>query len=137
MSEKLDPDQINRLFEHSLHVDTMLHNRMNFFLVFESVLLSVVSVLYSRPSSPKAVLFTIICLGFVLTLLWGYVQARQKWVRDSLKAFRREVMPEYEMTMKRREQVKWPIDSTTLTTYGVPPLVGLVWIVLLIFTIIS
>jgi hypothetical protein len=137
MSEKLDPDQINRLFEHSLHVDTMLHNRMNFFLVFESVLLSVVSVLYSRPSSPKAVLFTIICLGFVLTLLWGYIQARQKWVRDSLKAFRREVMPEYEMTMKRREQVKWPIDSTTLTTYGVPPLVGLVWIVLLIFTIIS
>jgi hypothetical protein len=137
MSEKLDPDQINRLFEHGLHVDTMLHNRMNFFLVFESVLLSVVSVLYSRPSSPKAVLFTIICLGFVLTLLWGYIQARQKWVRDSLKAFRREVMPEYEMTMKRREQVKWPIDSTTLTTYGVPPLVGLVWIVLLIFTIIS
>jgi len=77
MSEKLDPDQINRLFEHGLHVDTMLHNRMNFFLVFESVLLSVVSVLYSRPSSPKAVLFTIICLGFVLTLLWGYIQARQ------------------------------------------------------------
>jgi len=137
MPESLDNDQINRLWEHGLHIDAMFHNRLNFFLVFESVLLSVVSVLYSRPSPPKPVLLTIICLGFVLTILWAYTQARLKYVWDSIKAFHREVIPEFQMTMTRRELVKWPIGSTTLATYVIPPLVGLVWIVLLIFSITS
>jgi hypothetical protein len=116
-------------------MDTMFHNRLNFFLVFESVLLGVVGLLYSRSTTAKLVLISIICLGLILTILWGYVQARTKYVFDSLRAFHREVIPEYKLTVTRREQVKWPISSTLLEAYGVPLLVALIWIVLLIFTI--
>ena len=44
MSQKLDSDQINRLWEHGLHEDEVFNNRLNFFLVFESVLLGMVGV---------------------------------------------------------------------------------------------
>jgi hypothetical protein len=135
MSENLDNDQLNRLWEHGLHIDAMFHNRLNFFLVFESILLGVVGLLYSRSTTAKPVLISIICLGLILTILWGYVQARMKYVFDSLRTFHREVIPEYKLTLIRRERVKWPISSTSLETYGVPLLVALIWIVLFIFTI--
>ena len=137
MSQNLDNDQLNRLSEHGLHEDVMFHNRLNFFLVFESVLLGVVGLLESRSTPAKPVLISITCLGFILTIIWGYVQARHKYIYDSLRAFQREVIPEYRLTLERREQVKWPISSILLETYVVPILIVLIWIVLLIFTITS
>lgn len=137
MSQMLDNDQLNRLRAHGIHEDEMFHARLNFFLVFESVLLGVVGVLYSRPAPAKPVLLSIICLGLVLTILWGYVQARHKYIFDSIRALQREVVPEYRLVMERREQVKWPISSTSLLAYGVPLLVAVTWLVLLIFTITS
>jgi len=103
-------------------------------LVFESVLLGVVGVLYSKTSSAKMIVIALICLGFVLTAFWGYVQARERYLLNDLEAQLQEVAPEYRETMMRRERVKWPISSTSLLAYGVPSLVALIWIVLFIFT---
>lgn len=136
MSQHLDNDQINRLWKHGLHQDEMFHNRL-YFLVFESVLIGGVGVLLTRPNSAKFVLISIICLGLILTMIWGYIQARQKYVFSSLVAFRREVIAEYRITLERRERVKWPISSLWLEAYAVPFLVALIWVVLLIFTIAS
>lgn len=125
------------LREHCLHEDAMLHTKLNFFLVFESVLFGVVGLIYSKSVPAKPVLISIICLGFILTVVWEYVQARHKYIYDSLRAFSREVAPEYKLAMERQEQVKWPISSNSLLVYVVPALVAIAWIVLLIFTITS
>ena len=135
--DNLTPEQKNRLWEQHLRSDEVFYNRLNFFLVFESVLLGVVGTLFSKPLSEKPVLVTIICLGLVLTILWGYTQARQKYVRDRLKARLEEVLPEYRAILEDREQVKkWPLSSVTLLSYGVPTLIAFVWIVLLIYTLL-
>lgn len=133
MSQHLDSDQINRLWQHASHSQNRFDNRLNFFLVFESFLLGVVGVLYSRPSPAKVVLIALICLGFVLTIFWEYIQARERYLLDDLETQLKEVAPEYRETVMRREQVKWPIPSTALLAYGVPALVALIWIVLFIF----
>jgi hypothetical protein len=61
MSEHLETEQISRLWEHFWHLDNNFYNRLNFFLVFESVLLGVVGLLYSRPNGSIFVLKLIMC----------------------------------------------------------------------------
>lgn len=131
MLEQLDKEQINRIWEHRQHVDNLFHNRLNFFLVFEGVLLGVIGVLYSRPSPEILVLRVIVVLGLSITLIWGYVQARQKYILDALREELKEVAPEYKATLEKRKKVKWPASSTWLLTYVIPTLVALIWIALL------
>jgi hypothetical protein len=133
MSEHLETEQISRLWEHFWHLDNNFYNRLNFFLVFESVLLGVVGLLYSRPNGSILVLKLIMLLGFSLTVLWGYVQARQKYLLDDLVEQVKAVAPEYRMTLERRKHAKWPISSVWLLAYIVPLLVALIWLLFLIF----
>ena len=76
-----------------------------------------------------------ICLGILLTAIWEYVQARERYLLDDLETQLEEVAPEYQETVARRERIHWPIGSTPLLTYGVPSLVGLLWISLLVFIV--
>ena len=114
MSENLDNEQINHLWQHTMHSQNRFDNRLNFFLIFESVLLGVVGTLYSKSASAKPVLITIICLGFFLTVLWGYIQAREKYLFEGVEKRLEEVAPEYRETLRRREQRRWPLRSTPL-----------------------
>jgi hypothetical protein len=137
MRERSDSvDQINRVWEHKLHVEDNFYNRLNFFLVFESILLSsVVSVVFSKPSSGKIVLIIAILLGLTITSLWGYVQARQKHILENLRIRLKNMAPEYKETVESRE--KWPVSSMGLLTYVVPSIIGLLWMTLLIFLLLS
>lgn len=137
MNQGLESDQIQRLWQHAAHSQNRFDNRLNFFLIFESILIGVVGMLYSHPSLVKVILIFIICLGILLTALWEYVQAREKFLLDDLETRLVEVAPEYQETVRRRERGKWPVSSTLLLTYGVPFLVGLIWISLLILVISS
>jgi hypothetical protein len=131
MIENLDNEQINRLLEYRLHLENNFNNRLNFFLVFESVLIAMVGVLYSRPSTSILVARLVIILGFSLTLIWGYVQARQKYVVYSINELMEEIAPEYKLASERRKRRKWPISSIWLLTYLVPGFIALTWVVLL------
>jgi hypothetical protein len=132
MVQKLNDNQIDRLWQHIEAVQNRFDNRLNFFLIFESILMGVVGMLYSRPSSVNIVLIFVICLGILLTVIWQYVQARERYLLDDLENKLKEVVPEYQETVVRRERVKWPIGSTVLLTFGVPPIVGIMWILILI-----
>jgi hypothetical protein len=133
MQKDLDSEQINHLWEHRRHVDIQFYSRMNFFLVFESVLLGVVGVMYSKPATPSLILKGIIVLGLILTLIWEYSQARHKYILDDLTTLVKEVMPEYEQVIERRRKAKWPISNRTLSAYVVPSLIALLWIIFLFF----
>jgi hypothetical protein len=136
--DTLTPEQKNRLWEQHLRTYEDFNNRLNFFLVFESVLLGVVAMLFSKSSSEKLVLAIIICLGLVLTIMWGYIQARQKYIRDRLQVRIQEVLPEYRAILEDRDQIKkWPFSSISLLSYGVPSLIVFIWILLLIYTLIT
>jgi hypothetical protein len=133
MNEQKDQELIDLFQEIVSHSDNRFDNRLNFFLIFESVLLGVVGVLYSKPIAKNPVLLLIILLGLLLiTILWGYIQHREKYLFDTAHARFKELSAEYTSFVLNREKGIWPIHPTWLLTYGVPILIALIWIALLI-----
>lgn len=135
MREHLEGEQADRLWQHLLHDDQIFNHRMSFFLVVETVLLGLVSVLYA---TEVVVALPITVLGAVLTLLWQYVQLRQYFLLVDLKQQAKRRLPEYRETLARRERWRgarrWlaPVPSTPILVFGVPPAILLVWVTLLI-----
>jgi hypothetical protein len=88
-------------------------------------------LLYSRPEPMKVVLICIVSFGLLLTILWGYVQAEQLYIYEEVLAITKDTLPEYRFARLRIERVKWPISPMKLLTYGVPIIVGCIWMILL------
>ena len=73
------------MWEQLLHEDNKYSQRLNFFLVFESVLLGTIGAIYSRPLADFQLLQYLALFGLIITNLWFYVQARQNQGVDALK----------------------------------------------------
>ena len=130
---KLTVEQANRLWEHGMHEDNNLNNRLNFFLTLESVLLGLVAILFGQsPSNPNFIIVLRIFLGMGLfiTIIWAYVAARQKYVFDSLRQYVRENMSEYDSILKVRERKSWPLSNNSLLSYVLPASFIIIWIIL-------
>ena len=136
-NEKLTPDEASRLWQHGIHLDTMLFQRGNLFLVAESLLVvSYASMLgvgqTSGSDRPTSAARVIAAFGLLLTLAWGYVGHRHLQYYRLVSARMREHLLEYR---KVREQ--WQargISSLPVVTYSLPLLAGVVWVLLLIIT---
>lgn len=133
MAEDLDKDALNRLWEHGNHEDTVFSERLNFFLVFEGILIAVVGQLYSQTPRNVLVVKATIVLGLLTTIVWGYVQIQQKIILEDLIERSRELLPEYQLTVERRNKRRLPIRVIPLLAYGIPGLVLTFWLVLLFF----
>ncbi|MEL6460854.1 MAG: hypothetical protein AAFX46_13655 [Cyanobacteria bacterium J06636_27] len=137
MVENLDKDALNRLWEHGNHEDSMFSDRLNFFLVFEGILIAVVGQLYSQMPRNILVVKATIVLGLFTTLIWGYVQIQQKIILEDVIERSRELLPEYQVTIERRNKLRskhrFPIRVIPILAYGIPGLVLTFWLVLLLF----
>lgn len=120
MADNLENDQINRLWQHALHEDEVFNSRLNFFLVFESILLGVVGLMYGKSVAEMLMLRIFIVLGILVTIMWGYIQANQKHLLDILITRLKDEVPEYKITVEKRKQGWWPISGTGLLTYAIP-----------------
>ena len=132
MHENLDNEELRRLWEYKLQVDNEFYSRLNFFLIFESVLIGAVGALYSKTNQVMLVLRVIAFLGLCITLVWAYVQARHKYLLDAINALCREKMPEYKATIEYFNKTKWPLSTRWLLAYVIPTLIVLVWVILII-----
>jgi hypothetical protein len=104
MPENLDSEQSRRLWKHRLHIENLLYSRLTFFLIFESVLLGVVGVLYNTTNLPTFVLKVIVLLGFCLSLVWLYVQHNVKQLLLVLHARACDKFPEFKKHGQHAEQ---------------------------------
>jgi hypothetical protein len=141
MDDQLDDsEQRNRLWQHRLHIEDLLYTRLNFFLIFESVLLAVVGALSSKTGPSTLALKGIILLGFCITLVWLYVQHNIKQSLLILQDRACANFPEFQESMNRMLSMRKVVGklgtdnpATVLLTYVVPVLVALVWVFLLFF----
>jgi hypothetical protein len=117
--------QIERLWSYRNHVDKEFFVRLNFFLVFESVLLAVASQLSMAPAMPVGPIKLFEVAGIVITLIWAYAQIRSKYVLDWLAFLCKENIPEYTIFRRRG---RWQISSMWLLTYAIPAVVTGIWI---------
>ncbi len=132
MSANLENDQKNRIWQLFLHAEDTFYNRLNFFVIFETLLLGVVSLLFSRPTPAKPLLIGISILGLCSTAAWTFSQARQLDVYHRRREYVSEVIPEYQAVRDR--QKKWFLSSMLVLTF-IPGLLVILWIVFLIFFI--
>lgn len=137
MAHKLNDNEKKRLWEHALHSQERFDNRLNIFLVFQSILIAAVSTLYTRTSTSKMALFAIIVLGIALTVIWFYAQLRERFYLIDLESQARKEFPEYKNTCERRKKYRLPIPNTELLTFGVPLVVVFLWLALWYFLVVK
>jgi hypothetical protein len=131
MKTNYTPDQIERLWQYRNSVITYFNNFVNSFLVAESVLLAVVGMLASSNSPMAKIKFPIIFLGFILTLLWMYVQAKQRFIIQNLKGVCMTHLAEYREQQELRQNSVWKYSTTWLLTFLLPLLFAVIWIFIL------
>ena len=119
----------DRFFQHVLHEYNVFNERLNFFLVFESVSLGVIGALYANSHSDNRPAQFLALFGLLVSLLWLYVQARQKSLLDSNRARAVAGLPDYAFMVRYRR--RWPISTVWLLAYFLPFLVLLMWLALL------
>lgn len=121
-----------RLWQHAMHEDTMFGERLNSFLVLESVLLGLVAFLkQSEPqaSASTASLPLFAVLGAVLTMLLWFVQAKHRATLKIVADKARSEFPELRrVRTELRKRLWWRLSASLVLAHVVPPVLLLVWI---------
>jgi hypothetical protein len=136
----LDAEQRARTWEHGLHEDKLFHDRLNFFSFLESALLGVFGVLYSKqPPAPKSFLYSLAGLGLASTLIWLFIQLRQRSYLKHLGRKHEKILPEFRDTVSSFSKNKrWRrFSGTLLLAIFIPVLFMIVWALTFLFMYIS
>jgi len=123
--EEFSSEQIEHLWTYRNHVDQEFFTRLNFFLVFESILIGATINLVTKTSAPTLVIRIIEIAGLVITAVFWYAQVRSKYVLDKLAELCDIHIPEYRQFRARN---RWPISSMKLLAWGIPPVIAIIWI---------
>lgn len=134
-------DQEGRLWQHALLQDELFVGRNNFFLVAESLLVvAYTGVLglsldsHGRPLRLRVATLVLAIFGCLLTVVWAFVNGRQRQVLLDLHRRAREAFPEFRRTIEERKLPGGRISGTFLMAFAVPVLAAIMW---LIFVIIA
>lgn len=103
-SEILNEQQIERLWQYRNQVDQEYYGRLNFFLIFESILLAAAVQVDSSGHASSTVSKVFVLLGLLITLVWLYAQARVAHILSYLRSLCNEYLPEYRLF----RAYKWP-----------------------------
>ena len=133
-----DPsNEANRLFSHGLHEDIVFNERLNFFLIFESVLLATFATLYAsgKPLPPWG-LAAVAIMGLVITGFWYLIQEHQLAMLQTLVERAEDLVPEYAETrqlVKERRRLK--VSANKLMARWIPAAVAAIWVLLFAFAV--
>jgi len=121
------------LWQYKMHEDAIFYQRLNFFLVTESMILVAFATLFSSPHPTVSWIRVVTAvLGCVVTLVWGYVGARQRNVMKQIIGEAEKAIPIYKKI--RQERANW-FSSTWLLAYFVPAIIFLTWAALIYLAI--
>lgn len=119
-----------RLWAFTLHEDGVFNDRQNLFLVAESMLAVAYATALIAKTYDSAVVIAVVAL--TLTVAWLYASIRHSRIVDSIQTQAKTVFPDYAAIYELRKWWWLPLRSRTVTTLGVPLLIGALWVGLLI-----
>jgi hypothetical protein len=134
--ETLTPVEAERMWQHGSHLDSMLFQRGNLFLVAESLLIVGYTGVLPEPGTsgpPILAACVIAAFGMLLTCVWGYVGHRHLRYYTLLRARMRQHLPEYR-ALREQWRPRGP-SSLPLVTYSLPLLAAVMWIILLLIAL--
>jgi hypothetical protein len=127
---QLSEAAIRRLWEYREHVDVSFHQRNNFLLVAESMLLAAATAALAMQQAPRLMPVVLASFGLLLTAAWWYVNARHYENYKLLRSEVQEFCPEYaEVRRKRRH---WGPSTWVVVAHYVPGLILLLWLFVLL-----
>ncbi|HEX6369182.1 MAG TPA: hypothetical protein VF006_09630 [Longimicrobium sp.] len=140
--DELLPEEQQRLLTHGLHEENVFYNRLNFFMVCESLLFAAAVTAISG-ENPRATLIVLpICiLGLLVSTLWLYVQLDKLVLLRVLEVRAEEAFLEFKETIGLAEQQRLLILRKEKSVSGVlawtfPLLFILAWIGLGVITLL-
>jgi len=125
-STTIDTSQFDRILQRTIHEENVYYARLNFFLVFESVLLASFVSLEKAAATWFFLAWAIPVLGIVISGLWWRAQARQYRLVHDLGERVTNELPEYQGASERRAP---SVSPTRLMTHGVPLLFLSLWFI--------
>jgi len=137
----LSPEEIGRMWQHGLHLDTMLFQRSNLFLVAQSVLLvsftSLLSIILdpSKGVAGARLLLAaraVAAFGLLLTIVWCYIGHRHLRYYSLQSSRLRMQLAEYNLLRENWRQRR--PSSLPLVTYFLPALSAAIWLLMLVVT---
>lgn len=129
--ECLPRDQAERLFTHGMHEDNLFNSRMHSFLVIQTVMLAAIG-LHQKAADSLWIVRAIAIAALVLSVVWSYVQTRQKRKLDVLVHRLEKFLPEFGRTRRWTGSPPYVPSATSLLTYVVPGSFVIVWIVIVV-----
>jgi len=132
-AERAREREEDRIFQRTLHEDRLLNDRLNSFLIFESVLVAAGGALLATRDQPPSWAFVVLALfGISITWLWHRTQHRQlvlvRALVTELESFADEVK---RVEMRARGKVETGMRTGSVLAYWLPWIALLLWVVVL------
>ncbi len=138
----LSADELNRLWQHGLHEERLLHDRLNYFSAVEIGLLSVFAILYNK-DQPLGLLAPLTGAALAFTIFWLILQYNHWRYCVFLYSKIRELVPEYRKTVETYFGERGVRNSTTALSFtkplslAAPALFALTWVAFFAWIIVK
>ena len=132
---KLEDDQRARLFAHGLHEEGVFYNRLNFFLVFESLLFAAtMSVLASTTPLARPLVTLMVIMGILVSLVWLFAQVNKLVLLKTLERRAKIECPEFTETIRLAHERRFiaVARANTFLAYFFPLLFTGCWVAILV-----
>lgn len=129
-----DLERRARLFQHGMHEEGVFYNRLNFFLVFESLLFAVAVGGFGKDDAPPLAIITLVCIvGLIVSLIWGYAQINKLVLLKTLEDRLEQELTEFKETIgvADRQRIFRVWSANSVLAYTMPTLFAGAWLYLL------
>jgi hypothetical protein len=134
--QDLSREERERIFAHGLHEEGVFYNRLNFFLVFESLLVAAaVSGFSGKEAPPLAITIPICTLGLFVSALWWYAQVNKLVLLKALEERVEQAFTEFRESVaianERRHLHTW--SANKILAHALPLTFMAAWIYILTY----
>jgi hypothetical protein len=132
-----EEDKVKWLWDYLKHSENTFTNRINFFLVAESMLMvSYATIANNYQLRNRTIGLVIILLGVLFTVAWFYVNLRAAINMTDIVGRIRKAIPLYQDIWSKRWHIK-RLSARHVLAYFMPCILFLAWVSLLLFQLIS
>jgi hypothetical protein len=127
----MDPNEVNRLWQHGMHEEKLFHDRLNYFSAIQVGMLGCFAILYQKEPSPW-VFAPLTATALAFAFLWLRVQVRHWRYCVHVHEHIRKLVPEYLRTVQSFAGPgrKDGLSISQPLAYAVPMLFAATWIAL-------
>ena len=129
-TRELSDEERCRLFEHAKHEEGVFYNRLNVFLMMETVLLAT-EIGAIKDSITGFVIVILSFFGLLITVFWWFAQINKLALVKTLEARLQNRFREFRETIKFADEYRIHRHSTTdILAHALPLMFGMMWLVL-------